>query len=192
MSQIKQHNFVNEVSKANAEKTASEVGLSSDKADTATHGTHETLSDINRRTGRNMPQAVATAAILVVAIVSCLIISIDVFIVLMAIFMVLALWELHVDFATLGLRIPFVTLSICSLVTIFATYYAKWHAVAMASGITASLLLTVICATLSSTISDRTMQAVEKSSMVLTAHHTNILYLRIRLFRYSWCCTFHF
>lgn len=162
MSQIKQHNFVNEVSKANAEKTASEVGLSSDKADTATHGTHETLSDINRRTGRNMPQAIATAAILVVAIVSCLIISIDVFIVLMAIFMVLALWELHVDFATLGLRIPFVTLSICSLVTIFSTYYAKWHAVAMASGITASLLLTVICATLSSTISDRTMQAVEK------------------------------
>lgn len=90
MSQIKQHNFVNEVSKANAEKTASEVGLSSDKADTATHGTHETLSDINRRTGRNMPQAVATAAILVVAIVSCLIISIDVFIVL-----ILFLWFWH-------------------------------------------------------------------------------------------------
>lgn len=126
------------------------------------NSSHETLTDINRRTGRNMPQAIATAALLVIVIIACLIISRDAFIILIALFMVGALWELHVDFATIGLRIPFVVLSICSVVTILATYYSKWHAIAMASGITASLILTVVFATFNSTISARTLQAVEK------------------------------
>lgn len=134
-------------------------GSSSSKHD---GGTHEALTDINRRTGRNMPQAIATAVVLIAIIVACLLISMDAFIILIALFMVGALWELHVDFATIGLRIPFVALSICSVVTILSTYYAKWHAIAMASGITVSLILTVIFATLNSTISARTLQAVEK------------------------------
>lgn len=160
MNQQNEHDFANEVNKSSDDHVVK--ATKSTFAEAHSYGTHEALTDINRRTGRNMPQAVATAAVLVVAIVACLLISVDVFVVLMAVFMVLALWELHVDFATLGLHIPFVTLSLCSLVTIFSTYYAKWHAVAMASGITASLLLTVICATLSSNLSVRTMNAVEK------------------------------
>lgn len=160
MSQQKTDDFVDDINQiSNVSVSKKESGSTLSKVDN--NGTHA-LNDINRRTGRNMPQAIATAAVLVVAIVACLLISIDVFVVLMAAFMVLALWELHVDFATLGLRIPFVTLSLCSLVTIFATYYSKWHAVVMASGITASLFLTIICATLSITIPARTLHAVEK------------------------------
>lgn len=126
------------------------------------NGTHDTLDDINRRTGRNMPQAIATAILLVAVIVACLVISIDTFVILLTIFMVLALWELHVDFATAGFRIPFLVLSVCSVITILSAFYARWHAVAMASGITASLLLTVVFATLNSTVSQRTLRAVEK------------------------------
>lgn len=148
----------NELVNDNSSKLAS-AELSSQKN---SYNAHETLDDINRRTGRNMPHAIATAVVLIAVIVGCLLISTDAFVVLLSVFMVLALWELHVDFATIGLHIPFVVLSLCSLSTIFATYYAKWHAVAMASGIAASLLLTVIAATLSSTVSARTMQAVEK------------------------------
>lgn len=182
MSQQKQHDFANVVSQARVDNAVKEAIATSGEA---AHGTHETLSDINRRTGRNMPQAIATAVVLVAAIIACLLISIDVFVVLMAIFMVLALWELHVDFATLGLRIPFVTLSLCSLLTIFATYYAKWHAVAMASGITASLVLTLICATLSNTVSARTMQAVEKKlqgSAHIAYEHTLFTNTSVSLF----------
>lgn len=126
------------------------------------NGTHDTLDDINRRTGRNMPQAIATAILLVAVIVACLVISIDTFVILLTIFMVLALWELHVDFATAGFRIPFLVLSVCSVITILSAFYARWHTVAMASGITASLLLTVVFATLNSTVSQRTLRAVEK------------------------------
>lgn len=126
------------------------------------NGTHDALGDINRRTGRNMPQAIATAVLLVAVIIACLVISIDAFVILLTIFMVLALWELHVDFATAGFRIPFLVLSICSVITILSAFYARWHAVAMASGITASLLLTVVFATLNSTVSQRTLRAVEK------------------------------
>lgn len=126
------------------------------------NGTHDTLDDINRRTGRNMPQAIATAILLVAVIVACLVISIDTFVILLTIFMVLALWELHVDFATAGFRIPFLLLSVCSVITILSAFYARWHTVAMASGITASLLLTVVFATLNSTVSQRTLRAVEK------------------------------
>lgn len=128
----------------------------------ATNDAYEALTDINKRTGRNMPQAIATAVLLIAVIVACLLVSIDAFVVLLTVFMLLALWELHVDFATAGFRIHFAILSICSVITIFSTFYAKWHAVAMASGITASLILTVIFATLNSTVSKRTMRAVEK------------------------------
>lgn len=183
MNEQKQYDSGNNVNQMNTDCVNKETKNVSSITDL--NDTHEALNDINRRTGRNMPQAIATAAVLVMAIIACLIISIDVFVVLMAIFMVLALWELHVDFATIGLRIPFVTLSLCSLATIFATYYSKWHAVAMASGITASLLLTVICATLSNTVSVRTMNAVEKKlsgSSQVSHEHTLFTNTAVSLF----------
>ena len=66
----------------------------------------EALANINKKTGRNMPQAVATGAVLVIIILASLLIRIDVFVLLIVVFMVLALWELRVDFATVGLHIP--------------------------------------------------------------------------------------
>ena len=74
----------------------------------------EALANINKKTGRNMPQAVATGAVLVIIILASLLIRIDVFVLLIVVFMVLALWELRVDFATVGLHIPVVALWLCS------------------------------------------------------------------------------
>ena len=68
--------------------------------------TEEAINAINKKTGRNMPQAIATGAVLVILILACLLISIDLFVYLVVLFMVLALWELRVDFATAGLHIP--------------------------------------------------------------------------------------
>lgn len=48
------------------------------------------LNDINKKTGRNMPQAVATAVFLIALIVACLLIKIDLYILLIAVF-----WCLH-------------------------------------------------------------------------------------------------
>ena len=62
--------------------------------------TEEAINAINKKTGRNMPQAIATGAVLVILILACLLISIDLFVYLVVLFMVLALWELRVDFAT--------------------------------------------------------------------------------------------
>ena len=80
----------------------------------------EAIASINKRTGRNMPQAIATAAALVAVILACLLIRIDLFVVLIVVFMMLALWELRVDFATAGLHIPVVTLWLCSAATLLA------------------------------------------------------------------------
>ena len=66
----------------------------------------ETLDQINKKTGRNMPQAIATGAALVILIVACLLLSVDLFVLLVVVFMILALWELRVDFATVGLHLP--------------------------------------------------------------------------------------
>ena len=59
--------------------------------------TEEAINAINKKTGRNMPQAIATGAVLVILILACLLISIDLFVYLVVLFMVLALWELRVD-----------------------------------------------------------------------------------------------
>lgn len=82
-----------------------------------------TLDQINKKTGRNMPQAIATAVLLIAVILGCLLISVDLFVALVVAFMILALWELRVDFATAGLHIPVFMLWICSAVTLFAAYY---------------------------------------------------------------------
>ena len=87
----------------------------------------EAINAINKKTGRNMPQAIATAVVLIAIILACLLISVDLFVYLVVLFMVLALWELRVDFATAGLHIPVVALWACSAVTLLATYYSKHH-----------------------------------------------------------------
>ena len=120
----------------------------------------ETLDAINRRTGRNMPQAVLTGAVLVAIIIGCLLVSTQLFMLLIVLFMMLALWELRVDFATVGLRIPVVTLWLCSSLTLIATYYAAWHVVAMSLCIMLSIPLVALSATANISFGGRLSLAV--------------------------------
>ena len=115
----------------------------------------EAINAINKKTGRNMPQAIATAVVLIAIILACLLISVDLFVYLVVLFMVLALWELRVDFATAGLHIPVVALWACSAVTLLATYYSKHHIVAMTVCVLASLLLVAIAASAKVTFGSR-------------------------------------
>ena len=107
----------------------------------------EALANINKKTGRNMPQAVATGAVLVIIILASLLIRIDVFVLLIVVFMVLALWELRVDFATVGLHIPVVALWLCSAAILLGTYYSPYHFGTMALLTMATLMLVAILAT---------------------------------------------
>ena len=120
----------------------------------------ETLDQINKKTGRNMPQAIATGAALVILIVACLLLSIDVFVLLVVAFMILALWELRVDFATVGLHIPVVMLWICSSFTLIATYYSPYHLITMSLSVIVSIILVAIAASAKLTLGNRLSLAV--------------------------------
>lgn len=120
----------------------------------------EAINAINKRTGRNMPQAIATAAVLVILILACLLISIDLFVYLVVLFMLLALWELRVDFATAGLHIPVMMLWICSTATLLATFYSDRHIVAMTICVLVSLLLVAMAASAKVTFGSRISLAV--------------------------------
>lgn len=123
----------------------------------------EALANINKKTGRNMPQAVATGAVLVIIILASLLIRIDVFVLLIVVFMVLALWELRVDFATVGLHIPVVALWLCSAAILLGTYYSPYHFGTMALLTMATLMLVAILAT-ASKLSSSDAAAREQSS----------------------------
>lgn len=120
----------------------------------------EAIASINKRTGRNMPQAIATAAALVAVILACLLIRIDLFVVLIVVFMMLALWELRVDFATAGLHIPVVTLWLCSAATLLATYYSPHHIMTLALCIMGTLLLVALSTTMKLSLGNRLSLAV--------------------------------
>ena len=120
----------------------------------------EAINAINKKTGRNMPQAIATGAVLVILILACLLISIDLFVYLVVLFMVLALWELRVDFATVGLHIPVVVLWVCSAATLLSTYYSERHIVAMTVCVLASLVIVAIAASAKVTFGSRISLAV--------------------------------
>ncbi|KFI89786.1 phosphatidate cytidylyltransferase [Bifidobacterium ruminantium] len=120
----------------------------------------EAIDAINKKTGRNMPQAIGTAVVLIAIILACLLISVDLFVYLVVLFMMLALWELRVDFATVGLHIPVVTLWVCSAATLLATYYSTHHIVAMTVCVLVSLLLVAIAASAKVTFGSRLSLAV--------------------------------
>ena len=120
----------------------------------------EAIDSINRKTGRNMPQAIATGAVLVVAIVACLLIRIDLFVLLVVVFMLLALWELRVDFATVGLHIPVVMLGICSAATLLATFYSPYHLATGMLCVMASLVLVALAASVRISFGTRVSLAV--------------------------------
>ena len=93
-----------------------------------------------------MPQAIATGAALVILIVACLLLSVDLFVLLVVVFMILALWELRVDFATVGLHLPVFMLWLCSSFTLIATYYSPYHLITMSLSIIVSIILVAIAA----------------------------------------------
>ena len=120
----------------------------------------EAIDAINKKTGRNMPQAIGTAVLLIAIIVACLLININLFVALIVVFMVLALWELRVDFATAGLHIPVAMLWICSTVTLVSAYYSPYHIVAMAMCAIVSAVLVSLAASAKLSISTRLSTAV--------------------------------
>ncbi|KFI46606.1 phosphatidate cytidylyltransferase [Bifidobacterium bohemicum] len=119
------------------------------------------LADINKKTGRNMPQAVLTAVILIAAIVACLMIRIELFVFLVIFFMLLALRELHVDFASVHLYVPLVTLWVCCTGTLIALYYAPNHLLAAGLGIVISVLAVTVAASARHTVGRRLASAIE-------------------------------
>ena len=115
-------------------------------ANTRREEAEEAIESINKRTGRNMPQALATGAILAVMILAPLIINVDLVGGGVVVFMMLALWELRVDYATVGIRIPVVSLWVTSLVALVATYLAPHHIEAMAITIAVALVCVAVFA----------------------------------------------
>lgn len=113
-----------------------------------TKDAEDKLREINRKTGRNMPQAIGTAALLIVIIVACLLTDINLFALLVVIFMILALWELRVDLAVKGLHIPIVTLWITCTCTLCAAFYNHDHLVALTSCVLISLVVVAFMASL--------------------------------------------
>ncbi|BDR53006.1 phosphatidate cytidylyltransferase [Bombiscardovia nodaiensis] len=106
----------------------------------------QTIDAINQRTGRNMPQAVATGALLVAVILACVLIRPDAFMLLIVFFMTLGLWELRVDFATADIHIPIVALWICSAATMLLMFYGSDHLSYMFAALLATLVLVAIAA----------------------------------------------
>ena len=120
----------------------------------------DAVETLNKRTGRNMPQAVATGALLVVIILACILVRIDAFIYLIVIFMTLGLWELRVDFATAGLHIPVVELWVCSAATMLASFYAPDHVAVMTAGVLITALVGALAATRNHRLGGRLLKAV--------------------------------
>ena len=104
------------------------------------HDVQDTLNMIDKRTGRNMPQAIATGAVLVILIAGTLLVSAHAFAYLIIAFMLLGIWELRVDFATVGIHVPPVALWLCSILMLLGTYYAPDHVFALGATLLVSLL----------------------------------------------------
>lgn len=130
---------------------------------------NQTLDAINSRTGRNMPQAILTAVLLVALILVCLYLGSDAFMILIVFFMSLGLWELRVDFATAGLSIPIVPLWICSAATMLAMFYSSDHVVWLTVSIFLTFLIVTICASFQSRSSTRLKRAVANKLQITSS-----------------------
>lgn len=127
--------------------------------------TEQTLQEVNKRTGRNMVQATITAVALILLIIASLVINMDVFVLLIIAFMILALWELRVDFATAGYRIPVVALWLCSVATLLATYFSDRHIMTMSLAVLVSILVVSVAASFNPSVSTRAQKAIEKKQI---------------------------
>lgn len=130
----------------------------------------EELKVINKRTGRNLPVAIATGVGLVALILIVLFVSRIAFAVLIAVFVALALYELHYNFATANISTPLVVLTLAGLAIIFTTYFAPDHAVALGESILLALLVVIIMAAMNpferfSPRQKKRISAIEQASL---------------------------
>jgi phosphatidate cytidylyltransferase len=91
-------------------------------------------------------------------------VKIDLFVILVVVFMVLALWELRVDFAIEGLRIPYLTLSVCSALTLLATYYGSDHILAASICIMITMVAVILDASRAVGQGSRVVNAMNKKT----------------------------
>lgn len=110
----------------------------------------QTIATINKRTGRNMPQAILTGIVLIVLVAVCLYLGEAAYATLVAIFMMLAIWELRVDYATAGIRIPTIALWICAILLSAGTYISDSRLTGL--GITTAFSLPFVALAASSRI----------------------------------------
>ncbi|WP_018143648.1 phosphatidate cytidylyltransferase [Alloscardovia criceti] len=122
-----------------------------------------TLETINKRTGRNFLQALGTSALLIVLVVCSLIFDTQIFLALVIAFVCVALWELRVDFAVIGIRIPIVPLWVMTVSTLLATYYIPGaHSVVAALGCVATAAVVTLSATIKRANHFRVERAIAK------------------------------
>ncbi len=148
------------------------------------------LREINKKTGRNMPQAIATAVVLIAIILACLLTNINLFALLVVIFMALALWELRVDFAVKGYHIPVVTLWITSTVTLCAAFYCANHMLIMSACVLMSLVVAGFMASFNIRINGSAQRAADKKILQNgqlakeqpTPRHSQLTHVAVTLF----------
>ncbi|MFC0266043.1 phosphatidate cytidylyltransferase [Alloscardovia macacae] len=124
-----------------------------------------TMDAINKRTGRNMVQAVGTSIVLIALIVASLVFYAQIFLWLVIAFVCVALWELRIDFATIGIRIPIVALWIMTVGTFLAIYYIpvrSSHTVVAAIGCVLTAAVVSLVATIKRENHYRVERAVAK------------------------------
>ncbi len=107
------------------------------------------LRQINKRTGRNLPVAIATGVALVALVLILLFVSPTAFAVLITVFVALALYELRYNFATAGISIPLIVLTICGIAITLCTYFLPDHETVLAQTVLLSLLVCLITAAVS-------------------------------------------
>ena len=117
----------------------------------------ETLDQINKKTGSTY---VANREKKPSLPCFCRLLSVDLFVLLVVVFMILALWELRVDFATVGLHLPVFMLWLCSSFTLIATYYSPYHLITMSLSIIVSIILVAIAASAKISVGNRLSLAV--------------------------------
>lgn len=105
--------------------------------------------EINKKTGRNMPMAIATGALLVALVLVCLFFLPPVaFFVVVTALLCGAIWELHVSFSVAGIHVPTVTLIIVAVGMMAATFFSRSHVASLVIAALVGVALAVCVALL--------------------------------------------
>lgn len=101
----------------------------------------EEIAEINKRTGRNMGAAIRTGTLLVLSVILVLLWSAHVFTYMIVLFMLVAIWELTIDFGVADIRLPLMALWISSTATLLLTWYVPQHFLGLSIGLLCSVIL---------------------------------------------------